>query len=127
LHPKNYLPGASMLTVARLQPYITTDKNPWFPGWTLILDNEIGPDGRLAAVGEGRPPARVATARAHRTAPIVRPRTMYFCTIRLSTSCGMAETIVAAAICPQSTCSYEMNWIAPTVTGNVWRPASISG
>jgi len=37
---------------------------------------------------------------------------MYFCTIKLSTSCGNAATMVAAAICPHSTCSYEMNWIA---------------
>ena len=41
----------------------------------------------------------------HRTAPIVRPRTIYFCTIRLSSNCGRAETMVAAAICPHSTCS----------------------
>ena len=41
----------------------------------------------------------------HFTAPMVRPRTMYFCTIRLSSSCGRAATIVAAAICPHSTCS----------------------
>src|SRR5215831_7452405 len=32
----------------------------------------------------------------HRTAPMVSPQTMYFCTIRLCTSCGTAATIVAA-------------------------------
>jgi len=29
-------------------------------------------------------------------APMVSPQTMYFCTIRLCTSCGTAATIVAA-------------------------------
>jgi hypothetical protein len=42
-----------MLTMARLQLCITTDMNLWFPGWTLILDNGIGPYGRVATVGEG--------------------------------------------------------------------------
>ena len=69
----------------------------------------------------------VPERRAQRTAPMVSPRTMYFCTERLSSNWGTMATSEAAAIWPHSTCSYEMNWIAPTVTGNVCRPASMSG
>jgi hypothetical protein len=54
---------------------------------------------------ERRTPPSVGDRASHRTAPIVRPRTMYFCTIKLSSNCGMAETMVAAAMCPHSTWS----------------------
>ncbi len=51
------------------------------------------------------------------TAPKVSPRIMYFCTKNANIKTGITQIIVAAAICPQRTCSYPIKPKIPNVIG----------
>jgi len=52
---------------------------------------------------------------------MVRPRTIYFCTIRLSSSCARCDDRRRGHLSPQHLLvGDELD--APTVTGKVWRP-----